>query len=227
VSASTAIAGSQTDASCRRDRIKLLLSQMTTTAAKLGDLLDAARAAGDHATLGYASWTAYIAGEFSDSLAGLNTALRREVVGTLTETGMSSRTIAEVTGVSHSTVVRDHRQVVHDAPPAPDGPRPASEFKAMVAEVGAPSRRVTGTDGKSYSATPSASPKPRHRPPLPGAYDSAVWDLGKVVGRLARLHQDDRFTANRKAVREVNCGDLNRHFDELGDLLVDLLGGVR
>jgi len=207
--------------------IKRLIESMTGTAKCLAQLLDIAHAASDHAELGYASWTDYVAGEFTGLLGGLNTALRREVVGTLTETGMSARAIAEVTDVSHSTVVRDRQQVVHHAPPAPDGPRPASEFKAMVAEMGAPSRRVTGTDGKSYSATPSASPKPRHRPPLPGAYDSAVWDLGKVVGRLARLHQDDRFTANRKAVREVNCGDLNRHFDELGDLLVDLLGGVR
>jgi len=226
VSAPTAVAGSQTDASCRRDRIKLLIGSMTTTAAKLGDLLDAARAASDHAALGYASWTAYIAGEFSDSLAGLNTALRREVVGTLTETGMSSRTIAEVTGVSHSTVVRDHRQVVHDAPPAPDGPRPASEFKAMVAEVDASSRRVTGRDGKSYSATPSA-PRPRRRPPLPDSYGTTVRDLGKLVDRLERLHADDRFKVNRDTVRQFNRGDLTRRTDQLRRILVDLDGGVR
>ncbi len=225
---STAPAG---DASRRRDRIKLLIGSMTTTTEKLGELLDAARAASDHASLGYASWTAYIAGEFSGSLAGLNLALRREVVGTLTETGMSTRAIAEVTDVSHSTVVRDHRQVVHDAPPAPDGPRPASEFKTMVSELGAPSRRrVTGTDGKSYSATaaapsePAAPPK-RHRRPLPDAYRDAVYDLDKVVQRLARLHQDDRFPTNRQAVRESNRGRLSSSSGELRDLITDLIGG--
>ncbi len=221
------------DASRRRDRIKLLIGSMTTTTEKLGELLDAALAAGDHAALGYASWTSYIAGEFSGSLTGLTIALRREAVGTLTGTGMSSRAIAEITDVSHSTIVRDQQQVVHDAPPAADGPRPASaELDAELdAELGAPPRRITGTDGKSYPTTPPAPPRPPRRgpcrDPLPDVYRDAVYDLGKVVSRLARLHRDDRFAANRFSVRGRNHGPLARHCDELGALLAELTGGAR
>jgi len=213
------------DASRRRDRIKLLIGSMTTTTEKLGELLDAALAAGDHAALGYASWTAYVAGEFSGALAGLNSALRREVVVTLTETGMSSRVIAEIANVSHSTVVRDRQQVVHDAPPALASPRPISEFKDVVVEMA--TRRITGADGKSYPTTPPAPPRPPRRDPLPDVYRDAVYDLGRVVSRLARLHRDDRFAANRFSVRGRNHGPLARHCDELGALLAELTGGVR
>jgi hypothetical protein len=219
------------DAGRRRDRIKLLLSAMTTTTEKIAELLEAAQADGDHRALGYASWTAYVAGEYAESLAGLSAAARRPAVAALAEGGLSTRAIAGIAGVSHSTVVRDRAQVVQDAPPVMDGPRPASEFKSMVAEMGAPSRRrVTGTDGKSYSATAAASsapaaPRPRRRPPLPDSYGTAVWDLGKLVDRLERLHADDRFKANRESVRQLNRGELTRRTDQLLRILADLDGG--
>ena len=218
------------DAGRRRDRIKLLLSAMTTTTEKIAELLEAAQDAEDHRALGYRSWTAYVAGEYTDALAGLSTAARRPAVVALAEGGLSSRAIAEIAGVAQSTVGRD-LQVTRSGSPVPDGPRPASEFKSMVAEMGAPSRRrVTGTDGKSYSATAAASsapaaPRTRRRPPLPDSYGTAVWDLGKLVDRLERLHADDRFKANRESVRQLNRGELTRRTDQLLRILADLDGG--
>ncbi len=113
------VAGS--DASRRRDRIRLLLSAMTTTTEKVADLLDAAQAEQDHVALGYANWPAYVAGEFADALAGLSTAARRPAVVALAEGGLSTRAIAEIAGVDQSTVVRD-RQVMHHASPGGAGP---------------------------------------------------------------------------------------------------------
>jgi len=214
----------------RRDRIKLLLSAMTATTEKIAELLEAAQTDGDHRALGYASWTAYVAGEYAESLAGLSAAARRPAVAALAEGGLSTRAIAEIAGVGQSTVGRD-LQVTRSGSPVLDGPRPASEFKSMVAEMGAPSRRrVTGTDGKSYSAIAAASsapaaPRPRRRPPLPDSYGTAVWDLGKLVDRLERLHADDRFRANRESVRQLNRGELTRRTDQLRRILVDLDGG--
>jgi len=105
----------------RRDRIKLLLSAMTTTTEKIAELLEAAQTDGDHRALGYASWTAYVAGEYAESLAGLSAAARRPAVAALAEGGLSTRAIAEIAGVGQSTVGRD-LQVTRSGSPAADGP---------------------------------------------------------------------------------------------------------
>jgi len=119
------------DAGRRRDRIKLLLSAMTTTTEKIAELLEAAQADGDHRALGYASWTAYVAGEYAESLAGLSAAARRPAVAALAEGGLSTRAIAEIAGVGQSTVGRD----------------------LQVTRSGSPGEaRVIGVDGKSYAA---------------------------------------------------------------------------
>jgi len=198
-------------ASRRRDRIKLLLGSIAATTEKLADLIEAARDGEDHVVLGFASWTAYVAAEFSGLLAGLGTAERRVAVHALSVSGMPTRAIAEVAGISQSTAARDAR-VSHDDSPG-EGEAAGETFVLA--------------DGKSYSATPAASPRPRRREPLPDAYRDAVHDLGKVVGRLARLHRDDRFAANRFSVRGRNHGPLARHCDELGALLAELTGGAR
>ncbi len=241
------------DAGRRRDRIKLLLSAMTTTTEKIADLLDAAQAEQDHVALGYASWPAYMAGEFADALAGLSAAVRRPAVVALAEGGLSTRAIAEIAGVGQSTVGRD-LQVTRSGSPGEAGPvRSAkleqrraffdSDEEMRDAEVMAdasdddfeaaltaareqddlsqgnvvanlPAKRVTGTDGKSYSARAEAC-KPQ-RSPLPDSYRRAMWELRKSTERLERLHADDRFLANRTALN-------NLHWRQLSDVqsLVD------
>jgi hypothetical protein len=175
-----------TDASRRRDAIKLLLGSIAETTEKLADLIEAARDGEDHVVLGFASWTAYVAAEFSGLLTGLGTAERRVAVHALSVSGMPTRAIAEVAGVDHSTVVRDQKQVVQDAPPA--------------------DRKVAGRDGKTYTAV-QPERKPPRRSPLPDSYRRATWELRKSIERLEKLHADDRFQANRKEL--ANNGGAN------------------
>jgi len=191
-----------TEAEARRliTRINLVFGSMLDQHDKLVELVEEAKATSAHVALGYPSWPAYVSAEFGELQARLGIDDRRVLVGALTATGLPTRTIAEVVGVNHSTVVRDQKQVVHDAPPVPDGPRPSSEFGAMVAEMGAPSRRrVAGRDGKTYTAV-QPELKPPRRSPLPDSYSSAMWELRKSIERLEKLHADDRFQADRKEV---------------------------
>ena len=50
---------------------------------------------------------------------------------------------------------------------------------------------------KVINAIRAASSNQRRRSPLPDQLRSAVWDLGKSVGRLKRLVADDRFDMNK------------------------------
>jgi hypothetical protein len=57
-------------------------------------------------------------------------------------------------------------------------------------------------------------PKKHRRPPLPDQFHRAMSELKKSSTRLATLHQDDRFTANRQA--------LSHHRHDLGKVLEQL-----
>lgn len=219
------------DAGRRRDRIKLLLSSLTTTTEKVADLLATTEAKEDHLALGYASWPAYLAGEYRAALAGLSTAARPPAVVALADAGLSSRAIAEIAGVDQSTVVRDRKVMQSPSPEAapaspPDRPRPIWEFRSVIegSVEDAPARRITGVDGKSYPAPAATPPKPARRRPLPDAYLSAVYELEKVVERLERLHKDDRFPGNRKALQDRTRARIARNCTTLHELL-DGLGG--
>lgn len=182
----------QTEAAQVTSRIKLLLSSITETTDKLIGLIEQAEAGQAWQALGYASWTAYVAAEFRESLAGLARAERIPIVEKLSSTGMSTRSIAAVTDVGKSTIDRDLHQVSHTGTPA------------------------LGTDGKVYlrngrptaagmvdlaGDVPPVRPKPRRRP-LPDAYRDAFEDLEKALGRLERLTGDERFAGNRERLAE-------------------------
>ena len=58
--------------------------------------------------LGYATWDAYCAGEFSEArMVRLDREQRREIVAEMREAGMSNRAIASGLGVDERTVRRD------------------------------------------------------------------------------------------------------------------------
>lgn len=104
-------------------------------------LVAEAKARGVHETLGYPSWTAYLA----DALGGklhVPDALRSELIGLLAGEGVSVRGIAAVTGVSKSAVAR---QVSHDGTPE------------LQSESGHAPSPVVGLDGKVYR---KRQPKP-------------------------------------------------------------------
>jgi hypothetical protein len=146
-------------------------------------------------------------------MAGLQRAERVPITAKLAETGMSVRAIATVTGTSKTTVTRDlDEQVSHTGTP----------------DAG---QQITGLDGKRYvrNGRPTArgmqeladavpAPRPaRKRRPLPDAYRDAVYDLEKVLERLVRLTEDDRFAGNADGLYRRYGAELERLSERLHD----------
>ena len=69
--------------------------------------------------LGYSGVSEYVSECFGDALSQLSTGVRREVVSELAASGMSSRAIAPVVGVSHTQVQADVRSGGNNFPPEP------------------------------------------------------------------------------------------------------------
>jgi transposase len=116
-------------------RIRLLVNTLCENVAKVEAPLIEAEAGQIHLTLGFKSWTAYLA----DTLAGrleLNTEGRRKVVELLAGHRMSQRAIAQATGVGRTTVQRD-----------------LAALDSQMARNG-PAETVIGRDGKTSPATP-------------------------------------------------------------------------
>ena len=201
----------------RRDQVKLLLTRMTEQTNMVGNILEEAQTAGDHLTLGYESWTKYIVGEYAGKLADLDRAKRREVVGSLTAAGMSTRAIAGVVGTSHKTVVKDLQvQVVPEVPPDREDDADRLGHEDHV------DRRITGRDGKSYPAHgrpvfPVVEPKKPRRPALPDQFRTAVWNLDKAIRRLEVIAADDRFDPDQETYR-LHEPLLREHLNKLTNI---------
>ncbi len=118
-------------------KISELVASITADSVAVVELIGQAKSGEAWRALGYASWTAYVAAEFSGALQALQAAERMPVVSVLADSGMSVRAIGEVVGVGKSTVSRDLA-----ASGVPDGTR----------------SRVTGRDGKSYSRRATGAP---------------------------------------------------------------------
>lgn len=130
--------------------------------------------------LGYDTWDAYCAGEFSEArMVRLGREQRQEIVAELRDAGMSTRAIGQALGVSHTKVQQDLAAGGNNLPPADPAP-------------------VTGTDGKTY------------RRPLPDAFFDAFMDLIKAAERVDRLCADDRFPRNAAQVGAKHRADLLR-----------------
>lgn len=161
------------------ERIRLLAESVADGIDRLVERIHEAQRLGVHEALGYRSWTEYVSKEFAGVLPRLGREPRRELVATLTETGMSTRAIAPIVGADHSTVVRDIARGA-SAPPQTPSPEPRGEAEpgegrtsseapsdnrgveagAATPEVQserveplatAPRPTVTGIDGKTYS----------------------------------------------------------------------------
>jgi hypothetical protein len=76
-------------------------------------------------------------------------------------------------------------------------------------------RRVTGVDGRTYTTKPES--KSRRRP-LPDTFRGAARDLDKVVARLVRLAEDDRFRAHTTDLGAARC-EVERAVDNLQKVL--------
>lgn len=142
---SSAVAPLGRNAAERLDtQLRLMVGTINGYLAQLYELVQTAKHGNVHETLGFASWTTYLADVFTVDLR-LEREQRRELVGYLSAEGMSNGVIADVVGADRKTVRRDLAQVGEKGPP----------------------EKVTGRDGKTYKrgsvAKPPVAPK-RERP---------------------------------------------------------------
>jgi hypothetical protein len=192
------------------------------------------------AALGYGSWDDYCTREFGTSRLRLPREERQEVVASLREIGMSVRAIAAATGNGVGSVHRALAAVPNGTPERVRTPELDDAFREngtdpdqldddTYAAITRPTagdygpvpdpRTVTGTDGKSYPATPTRTPP---RPALPPQFQSAVNAVTQAVGRIEKLQTDDRYRANRAAIASLCLPEVRRAASVLHDLLSDL-----
>lgn len=215
------------------ERIRVALDRVSQSWADLGDRITEAYQRRADLALGYESWFAYAEAELKPS-TGLAAEVRRQLVGMLSQAGMSTRAIAPTVGVTHKTVVKD-TQVVPEVPPAdPVGPADATEqIDPLTGEVLDADRKpsliapapqpVTGLDGKTYpKPTPKPEvPKPRRRP-LTDAFSDGVYQLRVKVESLERLTRDDRFAANKEKAAQTDLHRLTNTRDLLQQVIEQL-----
>ena len=198
-------------------RIRRLAKQAGEQLVQVGRLLDEAQAGRVHETLGFPSWTAYVA----DALGGqlqLSGEARQAMVQLMAGEGMSVRAIASATGSSKSTVARDLEEVSHNGTPDSD---------AEVSHDGTPDdgpsvepATVTGLDGKQYrKSKPQPQPKDkgdksaprRRRPNVRKFVEDLMIQMNAFAGGLGDI---DPAEVNAEELRD----DLNEIDDALGAL---------
>lgn len=163
------------------------------------------------AVMGYDSWDEYCDTEFDGARIKLPREERTMVVASLADAGMSTRAIAAATGVSKDTVARSLAAGVSNETPHTD---PEDEIvDAEVIDAPEPEqRKVTGTDGKSYTVTPKPAPR---RPSIAPDIDQAAASLHRAVERIERLTDDDRFT-----------GAVTPYLASVAQHAIDVLSGI-
>ena len=195
----------RSDAQRRCQQIQLLLESMTRQKEKILVLVTEAKEHDDHLALGYPSWPAYVSAEFAAALTEVTRDDRRWFAFALSETGMSSRAIAPIVGVTDRQVRRDVDQVAQvgqDVPPDGDVlgedledrldedlEDRLGEDRDLDARLGnalaeifkitstTPTNVVVGMDGKSYPTyLRSRKPSRRKRRPQPVPRDQAFYD---------------------------------------------------
>lgn len=219
------------DASRLTQRIRLVAQTVGENIDKLKLLVAEARESNAHVTLGYASWTAYLADVLGETQLRLEREVRQELVAELTSQGMSTRAIAPIVGVDRKTVERDVRGTF--VPPDRRGNEHTDEQWADYADAmnvdpdtgeiidaeivePEPARSIEGLDGKTYTATPMRTPQ---RKALPDAAKDIGWELRKATEKLQRLTEDNRFPRNKNEVASHIRGHLMFTVEVCQDLL--------
>lgn len=141
-------------------RAKMLDNRIKTCVDNIGDrltilhkLLDEAQQGQVHLTMGFRSWTEYLADRIGNRWQ-IGSDERREMAQLLADRGMSVRAIASITGSSKSTVARVLDEVSQDETPDSDSTVPQWDSSSSVDE-----KKGMGLDGKQRR-----KPKPRKKP---------------------------------------------------------------
>lgn len=209
------------------ERIRLTLDSASQSLDRLAALVTDAYQRRADLALGYGSWQEYADAEFAEQTRDLSAPIRRELVGYLSASGMSTRAIAPTMGVSqqaaHKMVgrAREVTTPVVTSEPAPIDlatvDMTTGEIVEPATHVPAPSPTpVTGLDGKTYTRPAPAAPRRR---PLADAARDAGQELRKAIERLERLAADDRFASNKEQVAAHLRGHLPTAIEVCQDLL--------
>lgn len=167
-------------------QIRYTLKAAASSFDKALTLMEQAEAGGAWKVLGHASWTAYVAAEFGDILKGITRDDRLTAVVKMRELGMSTRAIGDVVGVDDRTVRRDLAGAANAAPAEVTGKDGKTYPPARVL----PSGKV---DAATVEAIGKAVPPVRRRTPFHKSVLAASVDLRRLVGRIRKLSEDDRF----------------------------------
>ncbi len=186
------VSASLTEAAAARltTLIQLRLGLIADNVEQVLLLIEEAKNGNAHTALGYRSWGEYVADRFAGQLTRLSRAERLPLVALLTGTGMSTRAIAPIVGVSQRTVVDDVSSSAHVAPDLGVQPAAADATPVELAPV-------TGLDGKTYART---EPRKPNREPLPDRARRLGSDIDKAVNKVGGLLADDRFARNEDTV---------------------------
>lgn len=132
-------------------------------------------------TLGYPSWDAMREAEYGGAAFMVPRKDRPELVERMRAAGLTQQEVAATAGVTERTVRRDEdRTNVRSTDP---------EWKG--------SNDPFGDDPQSITSARKA----KRRLPLPDAFHDATYDMSRLATRLENLHKDDRFSANKDALR--------------------------
>lgn len=205
------------------ERIRVTAVTFAESRQRLIDLVQVAKDGQAHVALGYASWTGYLSEVLGEEPMRLTRDDRKEMVQLLAAEGMSTRAIAPIVGVSNKTV---HQDLASEVLPkvTPEPPTIATADRVIVAEqrhVNIDSGEITepptitGMDGKQY--TRPTKPAPRAEA-LPSQFSSAIVELNRVMTRLHKLQENNRFTANKNQIATLHGSDLARAISELQTL---------
>lgn len=167
---------SEHDARLLTDRIRATAREVADRLVRLRVLVEQARAGQAWVALGYASWTAYLAETLEPMRLPRDE--RREVVGYLTEQGMSTRAIAPVVSADPKTVVNDRRAIA-----------------AVTGGESSTPAVVTGRDGRTYQATSERRPTLVVVPPPPALVDDRERRIRGAAARALHAERTDRLQA--------------------------------
>lgn len=190
------------DARALDDDIRNRILNLRDDFAELRAALVRAEAGQIHIALGWRTFTEYAADVFKDAGTAIDRPERAELGRLMHEEyRMSTRAIASVLGVSHTTVRADRQPTGRDLPvgditdPAP-APRP----------------KVVGLDGREYKP-----PKPRQTPrkPLPDQFARAVNGLDQSTQKMAALITDGRIPSHIGRFQEAHTETLRRAYRSL------------
>lgn len=194
------------------ERLRIAVVNYADARQKVQALIEQAQAGRAWEVLGFQSWTAYVSEVLGEQPMRLPREERREMVAMLSSTGMSTRAIAPVVGVSHMTASNDLNAGVKTFTPAPSSTAgeqfcspEQSATTPVAAEAPAP---VQGMDGKTYARSARTQPAQPRRTPLTDTFFNATVDIHTKAETLTRLVADERFPRNREEVARRNRNDL-------------------